>query len=86
VTSEPVVSHHKFLKSRCYATVKVGQFPIFRWSNVIIPVLVDDVFWFGVSVKFHEQSAEIGTDDSTALCEGNITIGDDGGFPQRIDV
>ena len=25
------------------------------------------------------------TNDSTALCEGNVTIGDDGGFPQRID-
>lgn len=26
------------------------------------------------------------TNDSTALCEGNVAIGDDGGFSQRIDV
>jgi hypothetical protein len=32
------------------------------------------------------KSKKLSTNDSTALCEGNVTIGDDGGFPQRMDI
>jgi hypothetical protein len=27
-----------------------------------------------------QRTSELRTNDSTALCEGNVTIGDDGGF------
>lgn len=72
---------------KCYSTVKVGQFALFGWSNAPIPVLIDDVFWLGVSVKVHtDEGVKLRTNDSTALCEGDVTIGDDGGFSQRIDI
>ena len=68
------------------ATVEVGQFALFRWSNAPIPVFIDDVFWLGVSAKSTNEGQSLRTNDSTALCEVNVTISDDGGFPERIDV
>jgi len=85
VTGRVVVSHHKGVLAGETAIVKVDQFALLKWNNASIPVLVGNVFWVGVNVV-SVKSTKVRTNDSTALCEGNVAIGDDGGFSQRIDV
>lgn len=67
------------------ATVKVDQFALLRWSNAPIPIPIDNILWVGVSVR-PKIKGKVRTNDSTTLCEGNIAIGDDGSFPQRMYV